>query len=399
MKEFGLIIKLLVVVALVIAFGDYLPVPVQQGLLALSYLVKDILTFFIPFIVFIYIASCLMAFQRSAPVLVGVLLAMILVVNYAFIFMGYSIGSIFMPDMSNVNAAGASIDQQGLVPLFDIQLPQLISTDMALILGTLAGLVGTFWGNRKLKEAADVLKGKVQWALSHLFIPILPIYVMGFLVKVQYDDSLSEMFANYAPIMLMIVGAQFIAMLTTYAVAGNANPQRVFNYIKTAFSSGLVGFSTISSAATMPVTLQAAEKNTKNPKLAQLVIPATANINLIADSVTVPILVAAVYAVNGMPPMGIEAFVVFSLFYLIAKFGVAGVPGGGIIVVAPILEAQFGFSSQMTGLIITLYILLDPFITAFNVMSNGGFAILVNRICGKMKAFQEEAPVAVEAVS
>ena len=53
----------------------------------------------------------------------------------------------------------------------------------------------------------------------------------------------------------------------------------------------------------------------------------------------------------------------------------------------------------MSGLLTTLYILMDPFGTTTNVLSNGALAILVDKICGRMKAFQGmgEAPVPVEA--
>lgn len=397
MKEFGLILKLLAIVALVTLFGDAIPIAIQESLLALSYLIKDILTFVIPFIVFVFIASSLLSFQRSAPALVLILLGAVVTVNYLVTFMGYAVGNLFMPDLSAIKTVAQATGHSALQPLFHIPLPQLMTTDVGLILGTLLGIGGTFWGSEKLKVYIDTCRTKLQWGLTHIFIPILPIYILGFLIKVQHDDSLSDMFANYAPILLIIIGGMFTAMLICYFVAANGNPRRTFELIKTALSSGLVGFSTISSAATMPVTLEAARKNTNNPKLVQLVIPATANINLIADSITTPVLIAAVYTVSGLPPMGMEAFLLFSVFYIITKFGVAAVPGGGMLVVTPFLETHFGFDAQMVGLIITLYILLDPFITAFNVMSNGAFAVFMNNLCGKMKAFQEEVPVAAQA--
>ena len=40
--------------------------------------------------------------------------------------------------------------QQLSLSLFSIPYPRLMSTDMALFLGTVAGLYGAFWGNAKL---------------------------------------------------------------------------------------------------------------------------------------------------------------------------------------------------------------------------------------------------------
>ena len=73
---------------------------------------------------------------------------------------------------------------------------------------------------------------------------------------------------------------------------------------------------------------------------------------------------------------------------MVAKFGVASVPGGEVIVLLPILEGYFGFTDAMSGLITTLYILCDPFITVSNVLSNGALAIFIDKICGRIKAFQ-----------
>ena len=70
-----------------------------------------------------------------------------------------------------------------------------------------------------------------------------------------------------------------------------------------------------------------------------------------------------------------ELELIFSLYFILAKFGVAAVPGGGIIVISPILESQFGFSGQMTPLIYALYMMFDPIITSVNIMGNGAFAI------------------------
>ena len=52
----------------------------------------------------------------------------------------------------------------------------------------------------------------------------------------------------------------------------------------------------------LPLTLEAAEKNTKNKSLAQIMIPATSNIHHVGDSVGVPIFIAAVLAINGFEP-------------------------------------------------------------------------------------------------
>ena len=68
----------------------------------------------------------------------------------------------------------------------------------------------------------------------------------------------------------------------------------------------------------------------------------------------------------------------FSIYFVWAKFSVAAIPGGGIIVMIPILEEHLGLSFEMLPLITTLYILFDPIITSANIMGNAVFARLLS---------------------
>ena len=72
-------------------------------------------------------------------------------------------------------------------------------------------------------------------------------------------------------------------------------------------------------------------------------------------------------------------FFIFALYTALAKYAVAAVPGGVVIVVAPILEAHLGFSSDMVGIVTAVYLICDPFGTTANVTANGAFPIIFNR--------------------
>ena len=63
----------------------------------------------------------------------------------------------------------------------------------------------------------------------------------------------------------------------------------------------------------------------------------------------------------------------------------SGVPGGGIIVMIPILKAILGFTPEMVGVITTLYLLQDSLGTAGNVMGDGALVIIVNKILKKLR--------------
>lgn len=391
MKEFGLIIKLAISMTFIMLFGDWIPEEVQRAFFTISVLMKETLVFCMPFIVFSFIFACLSAFQKRAPLLILLILSLVVLSNFIFVQIGFFAGDIFLPALGYTPSSAVKIigsQLPSLEPFFTIPYPQLISIDKALLLGTILGLFGAFFGNEKLAQYGNSLKDAVQAGLTKIFIPLVPVYIIGFLLKIHHDDSLVEMFTGYGPMIVLIVVIHFMATLLFYIKVNLGNIKDIKTSLKNVFPSSIVALSTMSSMATLPLTLEAAEKNTKNMAVAQIMIPATVNIHHVGDSIAVPILIAVVLAMHGIPPMSYETFFVFSLYYMVAKFGVPSVPGGELIVLFPILEGQYGFTDSMSGLLTTLYLLMDPFITTTNVLANGALAICMDKICGRMKAFQ-----------
>jgi Na+/H+-dicarboxylate symporter len=135
----------------------------------------------------------------------------------------------------------------------------------------------------------------------------------------------------------------------------------------------------MSSAASMPLTIIGAENNATNKEVARFVIPATVNIHLVGDCFAIPIFAYAVLKSFGMAEPSLINYLIFTLYFVLAKFSVAAIPGGGIIVMLPILERYLGFNAEMMSLITALYILFDPVITCANVLGNGAFAKMVDK--------------------
>ena len=81
----------------------------------------------------------------------------------------------------------------------------------------------------------------------------------------------------------------------------------------------------------------------------------------------------------GVAEPSLWSYLIFSCYFVVAKFSVAAVPGGGIIVMLPIIESCFGFNADMLSLITALYILFDPVITTCNILGNGCLASILSR--------------------
>jgi Na+/H+-dicarboxylate symporter len=135
----------------------------------------------------------------------------------------------------------------------------------------------------------------------------------------------------------------------------------------------------------MPLTILGTEKNSKHPDIARSIIPATVNIHLIGDCFAIPIFAFAVMKSFGFTEPSIFSYLIFAAYFVLAKFSVAAVPGGGILVMLPILETYLGFNSEMLSLITALYILFDPVITSANILGNGAFAMGIGNLISSRK--------------
>jgi len=123
----------------------------------------------------------------------------------------------------------------------------------------------------------------------------------------------------------------------------------------------------------------AEEKTTKNKEKTNFVEPSTVNFHLVGDCIAIPIFAMAIMVSFGYAVPSITDYAMFVLFFVIAKFGVAAIPGGGILVMWPVLANQLGFTSDMLSFIHALYVMFDCIITSVNVMGNGAFAMLFTK--------------------
>jgi Na+/H+-dicarboxylate symporter len=138
----------------------------------------------------------------------------------------------------------------------------------------------------------------------------------------------------------------------------------------------LVAFSTSSSAATLPVTMERCEEKLGvSEEVSSFVLPLGATINM--DGTALYQAVAAVFIAQtlGMS-LGVGAQLTIVLTAVLASIGTAAVPGAGIIMLVIILEA-IGVPSAGIALILGVDRILDMLRTATNVTGDATVAVVV----------------------
>lgn len=361
--------------------GPFIPVEFKSVSYALSLSMKSILEFLLPVIIFSFIFSCLSNLQKGAVIFVLLLIACVFCSNLSALTYGYFAGK---ASLSLLSIQQTDISQSiKLIPNWSFHLGKLVSNDTALVFGFISGIFFSMFPNAKAKVVGDRLNQSATFFLKKIFIPFLPVFVLGFVFKLEHENILETSLKIYGPILLFIILFQWLFISVWYLFASQFSPKRLFKYIKNVLPASLTGLSTISSAASMPVLLMATEKNLNSTEKSQMIIPAIVNIHTLGSAIAVPILSLATLTTFGLPIPSFSVFFVFALYTALAKFAVAGVPGGVVIVVAPLLETHLGFTSDMVGLITAVYLICDPFGTTANVTANGAFPIVFNRLYEK----------------
>jgi Na+/H+-dicarboxylate symporter len=370
---------LLSMLLLPLFFGEYVSIEVKAWLYSISLSMKSILLFVLPFVIFSFVFSCLMALQQGVVTFVLLLIASVFVSNMTAIMTGYTIGYTTFSFLSFT--APAPIDEALMLqPIWQLVLPKIISNEKALLFGFVLGMFFSVRRNAVAEQLATRLNQIANTFLRKIFIPVLPIFILGFVFKLEHDELLGQALRVYGPILFLVVGTQVTYMLVLYFIASGFSPRKFLTYLRNVFPATITGFSTISSAASMPVLILSTEKNLKDPIMARTIVPAIINIHTLGSALGLTILTLATMLTFNLPMPSLNVFMVFAFYYALAKYAVAAVPGGVIIVVAPLLETYLGFSSDMVGLITAVYMIFDPFGTATNVTGNGAFPILFSRL-------------------
>ena len=143
---------------------------------------------------------------------------------------------------------------------------------------------------------------------------------------------------------------------------GGRNP---LTYVKGMGAALLNAFSTASSSATLPVTMEGTEKNGISNRTSSFVLPLGATINMDGTALYEAVAAMFIAQVYGITLGPVEQVVIF-LTATIAAIGAAGIPEAGLVTMVIVLKAV-GLPIEGIGLILTIDWFLDRCRTTINV--------------------------------
>lgn len=235
----------------------------------------------------------------------------------------------------------------------------------AIIFGISMGLAG-----RAAEPLKNVLQGvaETMYKVVGLVLYVAPIGVFGLIANTVGSFGLGVL-KPFAMIIFLVYLGNFLQVVLIYAsylrFIGGIRPFRFFSKIKDAM---LFAFTTSSSSATLPVTMQAMKRTGVSEATAGFVLPVGATVNM--DGTAIYQAVAAVFLANAY---GVELSfannVTIGVTAILASVGTAGVPGSGMIMLSMVLAA-INVPIEGIALIAGIDRILDMARTCVNVVDD-----------------------------
>lgn len=381
-KFLNLPFLVLTLFVLTFTLGNTLDDNIKSNLYAISLLLKEIIVFTLPLIIFSFVMSGILSLKDESIKIVLILVPMVCLSNFTGFWTAYLFTTpLLKTGLIKISQLGT---QKTLLEAWSIHIPQLIRNDFAMIVGASIGIIGGFFKTEFIKKTSNILARISNFVLKRVICPILPIFVLGFIIKMQHEGTLSLIIKEYALLLVVVAVLAYGYMFTLMFLASSRNLKETFRKFKNLVPGVLIGLCSMSSAAAIPSTIEGSEKNLEQPNIAKFVIPATANMHLLGDCFAIPIIGLALMISFGNQLPSFSEYLIFSLYGVIAKFAAAGIPGGSALIFVPIFENIFGFDSTMLTAVTAIYVLFDPVATSSNVFGHGMFAILFEKVYKKI---------------
>jgi Na+/H+-dicarboxylate symporter len=223
----------------------------------------------------------------------------------------------------------------------------------------------------------------VMMKITDLVIRFSPIGVFGLVAKVIASTGFSA-FEPLLSFFFTVLIALLVHLLITMPlllrfVGGIKNP---FLHYKAMLPALLMSFSTSSSSATLPVTMECVEENAGvSNKTSSFVLPLGATVNM--DGTALYECVAAMFIAQayGLDLSFATQFTIV-LIALMTSIGVAGIPSASLVAITIILGA-IGLPLEAIGLILVVDRVLDMCRTSVNIFSDSCGAVIIARSEGE----------------
>lgn len=225
-------------------------------------------------------------------------------------------------------------------------------------------------------EFFDLIMLIVSWIMK-----ILPFGLFALLAKLVATQDVS-MFQALGTFIAVVIGTTlfhgFVTLPVLLQIFAQTNLKDYYLGVREAL---ITAFSTSSSSATLPITMNCVEKNLKVDKdVAGFVLPLGATINM--DGTALYEAMAALFIANlvGLELNIVQQLIVF-LMSILASIGAPGIPSAGMVTMIMVLQSV-GLPAEAIAILLPIDRLLDAVRTMVNVKGDTIGSLIVNKHSG-----------------
>lgn len=368
--------RLLLGVIIGIVAGLYAGAGMMQVVVTIKNILGQIITFCVPLIIIGFIAPSITRLGNNASKLLGLAVSIAYLSSVGAALFSTVAGYGLIPHLSIVS------DVEGLKELpdavFQLDIPQIMPVMSALILAVLLGLAVSWTKSKTTAVVLEEFQRIILAIVTKIIIPLLPFFIAFSFCGLAYEGTITKQFPVFLKIILIVMAGHYIWLALLYAIGGaysKKSPIEVIRYYGPAY---LTAVGTMSSAATLAVALDGANKSSVLRKdMVNFGIPLFANIHLCGSVLTEVFFVMTVSQIlyGNIPSVG--TMILFCLLLGIFAIGAPGVPGGTVMASLGLISSILGFGDDGLALMMTIFALQDSFGTACNVTGDGALTMIL----------------------
>lgn len=258
----------------------------------------------------------------------------------------------------------------------------------ALLLGIAVTLVPLNKGKPLIDFFDAVSEAMIQ--IVHIIMKFAPIGVFALIAAVvgKFGTQILVSLLKYT---IIVIAGLAIHMVVVYSLAVRSfTKMKIGDFFRGIRKAQLIAFSTSSSNATLPVTIECAEENLGvSEEVSSFVLPLGATINMDGTALyqgVAAVFIAQVYGIS----LSLGNQVTIVLMATLASIGAAGVPGVGIITLTMVLET-IGLPLEGIALILGVDRIIDMCRTVVNITGDSSAAVIVAGTEGELGETAEES--------
>jgi Na+/H+-dicarboxylate symporter len=244
---------------------------------------------------------------------------------------------------------------------------------------------------KPIKQLFDTLNDVIL-KMVDLIMLFAPYAVFALLSSVVVSSNNPELLVALMKYSLLLVFGLFIMILFYMVLVKFVVKKNPFWFIKQMSPAQLLAFSTSSSAATLPVTMERLEEHVGvDQEVSSFVLPVGATINM--DGTSVYQAIAAVFISQALGfdlTLGNQLTIILTA--LLASIGAAAVPGAGMVMLVIVLES-IGFPSEKLAIGLALIFAVDrPLDMCRTVVNVTGDATVASIVAKKLNKLHDPKP-------